>query len=379
MYLQGNAVIKCRPIRVTSTLFALTAAASFLGSLYVCVFAREFALRRALLDQPNERSLHTTPVPRLGGVAIVLASYAVLLLALHESTHPHALWPWLLAALPVAALGLLDDLRPLPAALRLLIQVGVAAGFCATISPPIQLAITPALSLQVPGPLVAIGGAVFLVALLNIYNFMDGMDGLAATQAIGAAVAFATCSLASGHDDLALLSLALLGASGGFYVHNAPPAKLFMGDVGSTFLGFSFAAMALLGVARPTQPLAISPALFALAPFLLDGSFTLLRRALRGEKIWQAHRTHLYQRAVATRLTHHDVLVRYAAWTAFGALTAVADVHTAGNITWLLAAAHVACFVAVWRWVCARERALEASSQPAAEPPGGQSLRLEHR
>jgi len=371
-------VVGCRPNRVTSTLLALTAAASFLGSLYVCVFARDFALRRALLDRPNERSLHTTPVPRLGGVAIVLACYAAFLLALRESTQPQALGPWLWAALPVAALGLLDDLRPLPAALRLLIQIGVAGAFCATLALPSELAITPALSVSLPALVIAIGGAVFLVALLNIYNFMDGMDGLAATQAVGAGLAFATCSVACGHDDLALLSLALLGASGGFYVHNAPPAKLFMGDVGSTFLGFSFAAMTLLGVARPTHPLALSPALFALAPFLLDGSFTLLRRALRGEKIWQAHRTHLYQRAVASGLTHHDVLVRYAAWTAFGLVTAVADVHTAGRFTWLLAVGHAACFIAVWRWVCARERAREASAQRAAETPSSQTLRLEH-
>jgi UDP-N-acetylmuramyl pentapeptide phosphotransferase/UDP-N-acetylglucosamine-1-phosphate transferase len=231
----------------------------------------------------------------------------------------------------------------------------------------------------VPAPVVLIGGAVFLVGLLNIYNFMDGMDGLAATQAVGAAMAFATCFIASGHEDLALLSLALLGASGGFFVHNAPPAKLFMGDVGSTFLGFSFAAMTLLGVARPVQPLALSPALFALAPFLLDGSFTLLRRLSRGEKIWQAHRTHLYQRAVATGLQHHDVLVCYAGWTAFGVVTSVADMHTAGRFTWLLALGHVAYFVAVWRWVCARERAVKASNQRAAEPPSSQSLRLEHR
>ena len=377
--LRCNRVIESRPIRVTSTILALTVAASFLGSLYVCVFARDFALRRALLDRPNERSLHTTPVPRLGGVAIVLACYGVLLLALRERAAEHALWPWLLAALPVAALGLLDDLRPLPAGLRLLIQLGVAVGFCATLELPTKLAITPALNVSMPALVVAIAGSVFLVALLNIYNFMDGMDGLAATQAIGAAMAFATCAIASGHEDLALLSLALLGASAGFFVHNAPPAKLFMGDVGSTFLGFSFAAMTLLGVARPTQPLALSPALFALAPFLLDGSFTLLRRALRGEKIWQAHRTHLYQRAVASGLQHHDVLVRYAAWTAFGAATAVADVHTAGHYTWLLAVGHGFWFAAVWRWVRARERALDATNKRAAEPPPAQALRLEHR
>jgi UDP-N-acetylmuramyl pentapeptide phosphotransferase/UDP-N-acetylglucosamine-1-phosphate transferase len=360
---------------VTSSILALTVAASFLGSLYVCVFARDFALRRALLDQPNERSLHVTPVPRLGGVAIVLASYAVLCFALYTRDAGASLWPWLLSALPVAGLGLLDDLRPLPAALRLAIQVAVACAFCATLTIPVELALTPGLSIALPAPVLLCAGALFLVALLNIYNFMDGMDGLAATQAVGAALAFATCALAAGHDELALLSLALLGAAAGFYVHNAPPAKLFMGDVGSTFLGFSFAAIALLGAARPVQPLALSPLLFALAPFLCDGSFTLLRRLSRGEKIWQAHRTHLYQRAVATSLSHHDVLVRYAAWTAFGVITAAADVHTAGRFTWLLALGHVVCFGAVWRWVCARERVRDSATAPAAEPRSDQTLR----
>jgi UDP-N-acetylmuramyl pentapeptide phosphotransferase/UDP-N-acetylglucosamine-1-phosphate transferase len=151
-----------------------------------------------------------------------------------------------------------------------------------------------------------------------------------------------------------------------------------MGDVGSTFLGFSFAAMTLLGITRPQHPLALSPCVFALAPFLCDGSFTLLRRLLRGEKIWQAHRTHLYQRAVATGLQHHDVLVRYVAWTAFGVVTAAADVHTAGRFSWLLATAHIACFVAIWRWVNARERAHEKLNTRASETRTGQSLRLEH-
>jgi Fuc2NAc and GlcNAc transferase len=367
--------------RVTSTTLALIAAASFLSSLYLCVFAREFALRRALLDQPNERSLHSVPVPRLGGVAIVLASYVVMFFALSGHEDPHGLWPWLVCALPVAALGLLDDVRPLSARVRILIQIAVAGVFCATVPTPTHLTLWPGTAVQLPGVLILIGGTVFLVALLNIYNFMDGMDGLAATQAVGASFAFATYSLAAGHEDLAMLSLALLGASGGFFIHNAPPAKLFMGDVGSTFLGFSFAAMTLLGVTRAEEPLACTPIAFALAPFLCDGTFTLLRRLFRGEKIWEAHRTHLYQRAVSSGLQHHDVLVRYAAWTAFGVVTAAADVHTSGRYTWLFGVSHVVCFIAIWRWVCSRERARvhEEANASSSEARPGQTLRLEHR
>lgn len=370
---------KLRPNRVTSITLALIASASFLCSLYLCVFARDFALRRALLDQPNERSLHSTPVPRLGGVAIVIATYTVMFLALSAREDPHDLWPWLVSALPVAGLGLIDDVRPMSAGMRLLIQIGVACVFCAAMPMPTHLQLWPGTAAQLPGLLILGGGAVFLVALLNIYNFMDGMDGLAATQAVGASFAFATCSLAAGHEDLALLSLALLGASGGFFIHNAPPAKLFMGDVGSTFLGFSFAAMTMLGVTRMEDSLAVTPIAFALAPFLCDGTFTLLSRLFRGEKIWQAHRSHLYQRAVATGLQHHDVLVRYAAWTAFGVVTSAGDVQTSGRYSWLFAACHVACYLAIWRWVRVRERAREDANAQAPESRPGQTLRLEHR
>lgn len=364
---------------MTSTTLALIAAASFLCSLYLCVFAREFAVRRALLDKPNERSLHSTPVPRLGGVAIVLATYVVMFFALSGHEDPHGLWPWLVSALPVAGLGLLDDIRPLSAGVRLLIQIGAACLFCATLPAPTHLALWPGAAAQLPGWLILAAGAVFLVALLNIYNFMDGMDGLAATQAVGASFAFATYSLAYGHEDLAMLSLALLGASAGFFIHNAPPAKIFMGDVGSTFLGFSFAAMTLLGVTRTEETLACTPIAFSLAPFLCDGTFTLLRRLFRGEKIWQPHRTHLYQRAVATGLDHHAVLVRYSAWTAFGVVTSAADVHTSGRYTLLFALSHVVCFIAVWRWVCSRERLRDQANASETASRPGQTLRLEHR
>jgi UDP-N-acetylmuramyl pentapeptide phosphotransferase/UDP-N-acetylglucosamine-1-phosphate transferase len=368
-------VLGCFPKRVSSTILALAAAASFLGSLVVCVLARDFALRRALLDRPNERSLHQTPVPRLGGVAIVFACYAALGLLLLVYEGPHGLWPWLLTAAPVAALGLLDDVRPLPAALRLLIHVTIAATFCMLLPLPAEVAITPGLSIAIPGPWFVVLGTLFLVGTLNVYNFMDGMDGLAATQAVGAAFAIATCSIAGSHDDLSLLSLVFLGSASGFFVHNAPPAKLFMGDVGSTFLGFGFAAMSLFGLTRTPHPLALTPVLFALAPFLLDGGFTLLRRLSRGEKIWQAHRTHLYQRAFATGLSHHDVLVRYAAWTAFGVVTAATDVQTSGRYTLWLVVSHVACFVLVWRWVCAREQVHAREPEKAARIEHGDQLK----
>ena len=148
------------------------------------------------------------------------------------------------------------------------------------------------------------------------------MDGLAGTQAACAGIAIAIAGASHGHADIAWIALALAASSAGFLFHNMPPAKLFMGDGGSTLLGFSFAALALMGAGRG-DPVPFACAPLALAPFLLDGVFTLFRRSLRGEKVWRAHRTHLYQRAASAGRAHHDVLVAYAIWMGLAATAAV--------------------------------------------------------
>jgi UDP-N-acetylmuramyl pentapeptide phosphotransferase/UDP-N-acetylglucosamine-1-phosphate transferase len=334
---------------------ALAGCSSFVLALYACVFARSFAERRALLDRPNERSLHQTPTPRLGGVAIVLAVTLVTTTCWATSSVPRDLALWLVAALVVAALGLLDDLRPLPAAVRLSVQLAIAAGVCAFAPPPARIAVSPSLSLALPLPLTAAGAALGIAAVLNIYNFMDGMDGLAGAQAIGAAFSIGLAAIATDNRDVALVCLVIAAAAAGFLVHNAPPAKLFMGDAGSTFLGFGFAAISVIGLRRAT-PLPLSAMVFGLAPFLFDGLFTLLRRSSRGEKIWQAHRTHLYQRAVATGLPHHAVLVPYCAWITIGVAATALDLATSGAFTLAIGAGLALVFIAVWAWVRRREQ-----------------------
>ena len=348
---------------------ALAACSSFVLALYACVFARRFAERRALLDRPNERSLHQTPVPRLGGVAIVFAVALVMLAYWTSAGVARDLGLWLCAALAVAALGLYDDLRPLPAAVRFSVQLAIAAGVCAVAPPPARIPVTPALELALPLPLTAAGAVLGIAAVLNIYNFMDGMDGLAGAQAIGAAFSLGLAAAVSGNTDLAVLCAVIAAAAAGFLVHNAPPAKLFMGDAGSTFLGFGFAAIGVIGLRRP-EPLPLIALVFGLAPFLCDGLFTLLRRLSRGERIWQAHRSHLYQRAVATGLPHHAVLVPYCAWIALGAAATALELATDGHCTLAIAAGLALVFVAVWAWVRRREQRSVHSpaSQLTAEP-----------
>ena len=321
-----------------------------------CRVLGDFARRRHLLDHPNERSLHTAPVPRLGGVAIVLGSWipcAVVWLLWQERTG--ALSSWLAASMMVAALGLIDDLRPLRARARFLIQSLVACAFCVAMGVPHSLAITHVIALELPYGITLALSVLWLVGTLNIFNFMDGMDGLAGTQALTAGGAIAIASWLSGRADLALVAAAIAAASGGFLLHNAPPARIFMGDAGSTYLGFSFASALLLGsTATPSLPIAVAP--LALAPFLLDGTFTIFRRLSRREPVWKAHRSHLYQRAVQSGLTHRQVLVPYVLWSVAAGVSAVLaslgnGVTMAGVMLLMLGA-----LGGIWRWVVGRER-----------------------
>jgi UDP-N-acetylmuramyl pentapeptide phosphotransferase/UDP-N-acetylglucosamine-1-phosphate transferase len=324
---------------------------------------RTFSLRWSLLDRPNERSLHKTPVPRLGGVAIALATWFGLgtVHALQRSMPGKFEIAWLVTSALVAALGLVDDLRPLRASARLLLQVACAALFCLLAGIPRGISLVAPLTIVLPPAISFALWVLFIVAVLNLFNFMDGMDGLAGTQALGAALGIGGAFAVSHQPSLVALCALLAAASAGFLVHNFPPAKIFMGDAGSTFLGFSFAALAVIG-ADQEPGLPVSTFAFALAPFLLDGTLTLARRAFRLEPIWKAHRTHLYQRAVTAGRSHRDVLVVYAIWIAFGAVAAICAARGGGNTLAILALGALTTLAAVLAWVWRLERAFAQSS-----------------
>ena len=320
------------------TIIAVLCGGSFLVALVACHVLRGLAERHALLDRPNERSLHTKPVPRLGGVGIVLGTLGAVFasLALVDDSASREIGAWLVAGLVFAILGLADDLRGVGAGARFVVQNAFAAGFVLVVGVPTQVMLAPGLALTLPFGLALALWTVFIVGVLNIYNFMDGMDGLAALQAIGASLAISAALAVTGYPGTVVVPLTLGAATAGFYIHNAPPAKIFMGDAGSTFVGFTFAAIALSGASR-ALPLPVLTVPLALAPFLLDGTFTIFRRLCRGERVWRAHRSHLYQRAVSTGLSHHDVLVRYATWIGSSAVASVVVASHGG------AAALVSC------------------------------------
>jgi UDP-N-acetylmuramyl pentapeptide phosphotransferase/UDP-N-acetylglucosamine-1-phosphate transferase len=341
----------------TSPLATPLTAAVVLGGAFLsalgCRVLAAFARRRHLLDRPNERSLHKVPVPRLGGVAIVVVSWVPIALAWAiSSPRDAAVGAWLIAAILVAGLGLVDDLQPLRASVRFLVQIGASAAFCVVVGVPTHVGVTNAIELALPYPVALALCTIWLVGVLNIFNFMDGMDGLAGTQALTAGLAIAG-ALAS-RPELAWIGVSVAAASAGFLSYNAPPAKIFMGDAGSTYLGFTFASMLVLGSdGSPPLPIAVAP--LALAPFLLDGTFTIFRRLRRGEKVWQAHRSHLYQRAVQTGLTHRQVLAPYAAWSALAAACAIVAAHGDGAVLLAVVLLMLGALLATWRWVTARE------------------------
>lgn len=274
----------------------IAALVAFLVALGVAGLWRAFALRRQWLDQPGERRLHTSPTPRGGGVAIAL----VLLLASPLLGQGAALFALGLAI--TAGAGLVDDLRPMPPLLKLLLQALGAL--------PLAMAwpLLPSLLGQAPSILAA---WCLVMLLVNFWNFMDGSNGMAASQALLVGVALALLAgVAAGPG---LLGLVLAAACLGFLPYNLPRARLFLGDVGSHALGYAVAALGLFaldaGLATPWQLLLLPSA------FLIDAGLTLVSRLLRRQKVWRAHREHLYQRAISHGASHAGVCAVYAAWT----------------------------------------------------------------
>jgi UDP-N-acetylmuramyl pentapeptide phosphotransferase/UDP-N-acetylglucosamine-1-phosphate transferase len=303
-----------------------------------------WAPRRAL-DVPNPRSSHSRPTTRGGGLVIV-AGFVVGLavwVATGASLSPRALG-WLAGALLVAGVSFVDDLHPLPAVPRLLTH-GLGA---------VVLTVVGVQDRELPLVLALPLAFVWVAMITNVYNFMDGIDGLAIAQAIVAGVAMAIAGTAVGNPLVATAAGLLAAASAGFLFHNLPPARLFMGDVGSTFLGFSFAGLSLLGnLGVGGGRLPVEFGLVVLAPFVFDSLVTLARRILRGERWYAAHRSHYYQRLVQGGLSHAQVTGLYAGLAVMAAGAGLAGLRVAAPLREVLAVlAYVpmlAVVALVWR------------------------------
>ncbi len=291
-------------------------------------------LTRALLDHPNARSLHQDPIPRSGGLAVLAGLAAALATgwlwnALAAGPPLPGALVWLaVAVLPVAAVSLYDDLGHCPRRLRLAVHVlaalillggGLAWGHLGL----------PGLDWPLPGVVAGALTVLFTVWMLNLYNFMDGMDGFAGGMALFGFGALAVLGWRAGDPAFAAAAAVPAAAAAGFLWSNFPPARIFLGDLGSSTLGLLAAGFSLWGARDGLFPL--WTAALAFSPFIVDATWTLGRRLARGERVWEAHRSHHYQRLVLAGWGHRKTVLRSYVLMAGAAASAVA---APGLATW---------------------------------------------
>jgi UDP-N-acetylmuramyl pentapeptide phosphotransferase/UDP-N-acetylglucosamine-1-phosphate transferase len=305
------------------------AAIATIGALRLLLLFRN----RLPQDLPNERSLHAGAIPRVGGLAIWAGGGTAVALGASMRGIDAQLLGVLLAAAALALLSFFDDRRSLPAGLRMIAHLAAAAWVVGSMAPL---------------PVTVMAPAVLGVAwMTNLYNFMDGSDGLAGGMAL---IGFSAYGLAAlgGSADLALLDFMVAAAAAGFLVFNFHPARVFMGDAGSIPLGFLAGGLGLVGWQLGAWPAWFPVLVFS--PFIVDASITLLRRALRGERVWQAHREHYYQRLVQMGWGHRrTALAEYAVMLAAGG-SALFLLRTPEHTQWVGLAAWAAIYAALaWR------------------------------
>jgi Fuc2NAc and GlcNAc transferase len=264
--------------------------------------ARAAAVRLNMLDSPNARSSHVRPTPRGGGSAIVVTFYASLVILMLMHRMSSGLAAVFAPGIAVAVIGWLDDRRGVGSIARFIVHVAAAA--------VAMVALNRFLSPTAVPPLMLILRVLVIAASINFYNFMDGIDGIAGVEAVSIGAGgwvLLVIGGTSGSAPLSLATLSLAASSAGFLVWNWPPARIFMGDVGSGFLGYAFAVLAFTATDITRTSLAAWLVLGGV--FAVDATFTLIRRVMRGERWFAAHRSHAYQRASRYFESHRTVTV----------------------------------------------------------------------
>lgn len=270
-----------------------------------------------VLDHPNSRSLHSVPVSRIGGLGLLFGVITTWLC--FSVVMPITVW---IGIGLLVVISLIDDVWHAPVWCRLLIQSIVAAGFAV------------ALLLEPYGWTMVLCTAVAVIWMSNLYNFMDGSDGLAGGMTVIGFGYYGLIAYLAGNNDFAVINFSIASAAGAFLLHNFYPARIFLGDAGAIPLGFLAAAMGILGWLDNLWSLWVP--LLVFSPFIADSTVTLLKRLLRGEKIWQAHREHYYQRLVRSGFGHRNTaLSAYALMLLVGASVVWADRQDPAVQSWV--------------------------------------------
>lgn len=303
-----------------------------LAAFALTEIVRRNAARLGIVQAPNARSSHAIPTPSGGGAGIVFGGSIATGAAAVSA--PSLYGPMLVIALLIAAIGFIDDRRPLSARLRLPAQfvlIGLAIAFAVSLD-----ALAAQIGLPLPPLLVGAAAVIASVYWLNLFNFMDGIDGIAASQAIYMCVAALLLiwlqQPAAGSGETGAVLLGVAAASFGFLLRNWPPAKIFMGDAGSTYLGFMIAMLALASIAAGW--LSLPQWLILAAAFVTDATVTLARRLLQRERVFEAHRRHAYQVLSRRWRSHRKVTLGF----------------ILVNVVWLLPLAWAA---GRWGWLAA--------------------------
>ena len=333
----------------------------------------------SILAHPNERTLHAMPTPQTGGLAVIgsVVIGLILVASLLAITQPSkavlpkgvasgSLWI-ILSMLLVFVVSFIDDCIGLPASLRLSVQVAAAciviAGVGLTVS-----------AIPIPGgPTIHLGlaavpvSALLLVWMANLYNFMDGMDGFAGGMTFWGFGFLAYLGWEAQFPVMLIISTFVAMGALGFLMHNFPPARIFMGDAGSITVGFLAGTLMILGVRDRLFEIWVPIMIFS--PFIVDATMTLVKRVLRGKRIWEAHREHYYQRVVLSGWSHRrTVLAEYGVMILCGGL-AVSYHHSTDNVRLIILGAWGGMFVLLAMLVSMLERRRTRTS-PILEQTG---------
>lgn len=295
--------------------------------------------RVRIIDTPNERSSHTNPTPRSGGIAIVLTFFVGLgglwMFSGNPVLQQGYFWAFCLSAFLIAVVSIVDDLSGMGFRAKLILQIACAAAVMSmgVMIDVISLPVVGAWSL---GWLAYPVTLVWIVGLTNAFNFMDGIDGIAGGTSVIAAGAFALITFLEGSTFIYLISIIIVWASLGFLLWNWQPAKIFMGDSGSQFLGFVLAVMAVMAGRFDDSHVSfyVMPLLFF--HFIWDTAFTMIRRRRAGENITQAHRGHLYQLMNRLGMSHARVTTTYLVIGLLQGVGALVMVNVDGNLRALI-------------------------------------------
>ncbi len=322
-------------------------ATTFLGSLLLIFGWIKIAHRMDMIDVPNARSSHQHPTPRGGGIGFITATFVGIL-----GWFGNLALPWLFVpALGIAAIGAADDLKSLSPRRRFLFQI---LGASATVwwgKLSLQVIAFPTVTFLFSPQVGGILAVFFIVSMINIYNFMDGIDALAGGLGVISCVFFGIYFMQTGQMDWAVIQMILGAALLGFLIWNYPKAKIFMGDVGAYFLGFYFAILILIVSQGPDNVSIFVPTAW-LSVIGVDASITILIRMIKRKKIWEAHKEHFFQKLHLSGWEHQQIIwLEYAHLIAVGSLGLVYLHTTSTQLQWLILVAALGSFVLKFMWI----------------------------